>query len=148
MLFHLLRRKRLADIAPRPSGERLHHVSFAALCRDHDNRNALRVFNPGKLFDELKSIHDRHVDVAQNKVDGIGLEHSHRFGSIAGLKDVAQVDARLTQGSLHDFSHHRRVVYDESAYRHKTVLDSPREEMSFPSCLVLLVIGGSYQDFR
>ena len=116
VLFDLLRSERFANVAARARGQSLYHMPFTALGGDHHHRNALGIFYTRQLLDELQTIHDRHVDVAENKVDLILLQDAQRFGAVAGFKDLRHINAGPEQGTLHDFAHDRGIVHDERAY--------------------------------
>src|SRR5580692_11176257 len=73
MFPDLVRRKWLADVAPRPQRQRLYHMRFAALGSNHDHRRSLGVLDACQCFYELQSIHDRHVDVTKDQL--------HRFSA-------------------------------------------------------------------
>ena len=82
MLFNLIGGEWLSDVASCPSGKRLDHMAFATLGRDHDNRNPLRILNPGELLDKFQAIHHRHVDIAKNEIHLIVLNGSQRLSSV------------------------------------------------------------------
>jgi len=81
------------------------------------------VFHLGKLLYEFQTIHDRHIDVAQNKVHFPLVQYRQSLQAVSGFKDLPDFDARLSEGSLHDFSHDRRIVDDENSYLIHELLD-------------------------
>jgi hypothetical protein len=60
-----------------------------------------------------QSVHDGHVDIAQDKIYRMVAECSQSFGSVAGLEDFFEFDASLSQGTLDDLTHHGGVVHDQ-----------------------------------
>src|SRR5208282_6634388 len=113
MLFHLIWSEGLANVAASAGRKRCHHVRFAAFSGDHHDRNPFSTFDLGDLADEFQSIHDRHIDVAQNEVDHVALQRGQRLRPVRGFHDLVQFDTRLTQRALDDFAHHRGVIHDE-----------------------------------
>ena len=93
-------------------GDRSHRPSVA----ENDNIHTFGDFHRGNLADEFQTVHDRHVDIAQDEVDYIALQRSQSFGPIGGFHDLFQFDARLTHRTLDDFAHHRGVIHDERSY--------------------------------
>ena len=122
MFFYLLRGKWLADVTPRATGERLDDVRFAAFGGDHYDRNIFCTVNTGKLLYELNAVHNGHVDIAENQIDLTILKRAQRLCAVAGVEYFAQIDARLAQGALDNFSHDRRIINDEGTYGHMWIL--------------------------
>ena len=96
MFFHLLRRKWFANVSPRATGEGLNYVRLAAFGGDHYYRNIFRTLNTGKLLYELNTVHDWHVDIAENQIDLTFFERAQRLGAIARLEHFAEVDTCLS----------------------------------------------------
>src|SRR6476646_104642 len=116
VLLHLVGSKRLADIALRSHRERLHHVRFAAFGRDHDHRHASRILHVFQPLHELQSIHDRHVDVAQNQINSGLRQHGQRLRPISRLAQLRKLHARLSQCAFDNLPHDRRVIHDQRAH--------------------------------
>ena len=106
-------------------------MSLAALGRDHHDWHIFRILDPGELFDEFQSIHDRHVDVAQNQVDDTFLQNAQRLGPVSSLEYIGKVDAGLAQRALYYLSHDRRVVDDERTDGHIVCDRSPPGSNAF-----------------
>src|SRR5579863_1230355 len=120
MFLDLLRRERLANIAASPVGQGLHHMRLAAFRCNHHYGHVFGVRYSRKLFDELQPIHHRHLDVAKDQIDRVFLESGDRLSSIPSLEYLGQVDACLAQRPLHDLSHDRGIVDNQSSYGHKS----------------------------
>src|SRR6185437_4553534 len=118
VLFHLLGRKRLANVSPRTTRKSLDDMGLAAFGGNHHHRDIFSIFYTGKLLDEFDAIHHRHVDITENQIDSAVFEHTKGFGAIACLQDITEIDACLAERALHNLPHDRGVVNYERTYRH------------------------------
>src|ERR1700686_5380986 len=116
MFFHLIGSKGLANVSASASCEGLHHVRLAAFGCDHYDGNAFGALHRRYLTDKFQTIHDRHIDIAEDEVDRVFAQYGQRFGAISGFKNLIQFDARLAQRTLYYLAHHRGVVHNERSY--------------------------------
>src|SRR5256885_13439716 len=112
MLLDLFGGERLANIASSPTRYGLHHMGFTAFGGNHYYRNALGIGLCRELFHEFETIHYRHVDVAENQVNGVLSERYQSLSSIPSLQDLFEINASLAQATLHDLSHDRGIVHN------------------------------------
>src|SRR5450631_423597 len=97
MLFDLVRSEWFTDVTLGSKRESLHDVGLASLGRDHDNGNAAKLVNGLNLAYELQAIHDRHIDVAKDEIDLVGVKQSESVRSISGFENGTEVESGLTQ---------------------------------------------------
>ena len=88
-------------------------MGLTAFGGNHDHRDAFGVGHSGKLFYELEAVHDGHIDIAENQVDGVILKDDERLSSISRLEYLFEIDPGLAQASFHNFSHDRGVVNNQ-----------------------------------
>ena len=110
--FDLLGSEGFAEIAFGAGGESFDDASFAAFGGDHDYGDAFGCGDGGESFEELEAVHYRHVDVAEDDVEGAFLNFDEGFGAVAGFEDFAEVEAGLAEGAFDDFAHNGGVVDD------------------------------------
>jgi hypothetical protein len=110
--FYLLGGEGFPEIAFGAGGEGFDYAGFAAFGGNHYDRDAFSGGNGGESFEEFETVHDRHVDVAEDYVERAFLNFDEGFGAVAGFEDFAEVEAGLAQGAFDDFAHNGGVIDD------------------------------------
>ncbi len=102
----------LAEIPFGAGGESFDDAGFAAFGGDHDYRDSFGCGDGGESLEELEAVHDGHVDVAEEDVEGAFSNFEEGFGAVAGFEDFAEVEPGLAEGAFDDLVRHGGVVND------------------------------------
>ena len=109
-----------ADVSLGSGGDGSEDEGLAAFCGDHDYRDCVGQIFGEALPEKLKSVHYRHVDVAEDQVQAVGgvlAEDLEGFFAVGGFEDFGEVEAGLPECSLNHLAHYCRIIDDQGPHR-------------------------------
>ena len=112
-LFDLLGGEGLAEVTSGAGGEGFDYAGFTAFRGDHHDWNTFGALHSGDTLEKLQAVHYGHIDVAQDEVERAFLNFRERFGAVAGLDDLSDIQPSLPESSLDDLPHNRRIIHNE-----------------------------------
>src|SRR5580692_12491265 len=102
VFFDLIGSEWLPNISFGAERQGFENALLPTLRCDHDDGNVLGVIHLFQAPDKFQSVHDRHVDIAENQVESIHARQCQALGSVGGFKDLPKIHARLSQAPLYN----------------------------------------------
>jgi hypothetical protein len=116
--FDLIGRERLLNV-PRCSGaQETRDDRWRALGRDDDDVCVAKRVVGFELLEKLEARHLRHVDAAQDEIDGRSAKEGECLDSVRRFENLVGVDAGFSKGTKDDLSHRCGIVDEKNVHAH------------------------------